>query len=86
MEESCVFIYVNLNGLRANRNRETGGILTVRTRVGKNPGLKKNQPSGFFFFFWVFCFFFGFLGFFCPEERVFRVFFSAHLLLGASRL
>ncbi len=53
-------------------------------RVGKNPGLKKNQPSvlflvlfGFFLFF--FCFFLGFFGFFkyiCPEERVFRVFFS----------
>jgi UDP-sugar transporter A1/2/3 len=27
----------------------------------KNPGLKKNQPSGFF---WLFGFFFGFLGFF----------------------
>jgi hypothetical protein len=27
------------------------------------PGFKKNQPSGFFRFFWVFLGFFGFLGF-----------------------
>jgi len=43
-------------------------------RVGKNPGFfKKTQPSGFV---WVFLGFFGFFGFFCPDERVFRVFFS----------
>ncbi len=37
-------------------------------RVGKNPGLKKNQPSGFFWGFWGFWGFLGgflgFLGFF----------------------
>jgi hypothetical protein len=44
--------------------------------------LKKNQPSGFFGFLWVFLGFFGFFGFFwvflgfCPDEGVFRVFFS----------
>ncbi len=52
-------------------------------RVGKNPGFLKNPAQwvflfffgffGFFGFFWVF---FGFLGFFCPDEKVFRVFFS----------
>ena len=47
----------------------------------KKPGFfKKIQPSGFlkvfFWFFWVFWFFFGFFGFFCPDERVFRAFFS----------
>jgi hypothetical protein len=68
-------------------------------RVGKNPGLKKNQPSEFFCFF---CFFFGFLGYLgvfwvffgcfwfllyiCPEERVFSVFSGSRILLGASRL
>ncbi len=46
----------------------------LRTRGGKNSGLKKNQPSGFFGgFFGFFGFFFGF---FCPEERVFWGFFS----------
>ncbi len=53
-------------------------------RVGKNPGFfKKAQPSGFFWvflgffgFFWVFWVFLDFFGFFCPDERVFRVFFS----------
>ncbi len=42
-------------------------------RVGKNPGLKKNQPSGFFVFFLGFGFFFIYL-YICPEQRVFRVF------------
>ncbi len=47
----------------------------------KKPGFfKKTQPSGFFLgffgFFWVFWVFLGFFGFFCPDERVFRVFFS----------
>ncbi len=62
-------------------------------RVGKNPGLKKNQPSGFFCFFWVFGFFLGFLFFlgFCffyifAQKRVFRVFLVLRILLGASRL
>jgi E3 ubiquitin-protein ligase UBR4 len=41
-----------------------------KTRLKK----KKNQTSGFFWFF--FGFFFGFFGFFCPEERVFRFFFQ----------
>jgi hypothetical protein len=55
----------------------------------KKPGffLKKTQPSGFFGFFWVFWVFLGFFGFFCPDERVFRVFFSvSRILIGASRL
>ncbi len=39
----------------------------------EKPGLKKKQPSGFFWVFWVFL---GFFWVFCPEERVFRVFFS----------
>ncbi len=38
----------------------------------------KTQPSGFFWVFLGFLGFFGFfgvfLGFFCPDERVFRVF------------
>ncbi len=36
--------------------------------------LKKPSPVGFFGFFWVFWVFWVFLGFFCPDERVFRVF------------
>ncbi len=57
-------------------------------RVGKNPFFFfKNQPSGFFWFFWVFWVFSVFFGFYCPEERVFRCFFSvSRILLGASRL
>ncbi len=59
-------------------------IWRVCHRVGKNPGFfKKTQPSGFFGFFWFFWGFLGFLGFFwvflvffCPDERVFRFFFS----------
>jgi hypothetical protein len=39
---------------------------SVRGRVGKNPGLKKKPAQ------WVF--FWGGGGFFCPNERVFRVF------------
>jgi hypothetical protein len=46
----------------------------------KKPGFfKKNQPSGFlgfFGFYWVFFLGGGGFGFFCPDERVFRVFFS----------
>ena len=38
----------------------------------KKPGLKKKPGPVFFLGF----FFFGFFGFFCPDERVFRVFFS----------
>ncbi len=61
-----------------------GGLSEVDTRQGwKKPGLKKNSPVGFFGFFGVFFeFFFCFLFFsvffiyICPEERVFRVFFS----------
>jgi hypothetical protein len=37
---------------------------SVRGRVGKKPGFKKKPAQ------WVFLFFFGFLGFFGPEERV----------------
>jgi hypothetical protein len=50
--------------------------LTIRIKagVGKNPGLKKNQPSGFFGF-W---FFFVYI---CQEERgVFRVFSVSRIL------
>jgi hypothetical protein len=51
----------------------------VLGQVGKNPGLKKNQPSGFFCLgFWVFLVLFVFFCFFLyiyPEERVFRFFF-----------
>ncbi len=52
----------------------------VKTRVGKNPGFfsKKNQPSGVFCFFLVFLVFLGFFWVFCPEEKVFRVFFQFH--------
>jgi hypothetical protein len=44
-------------------------------RVGKNPVFffKKPSPVGFLGFFWVFL---GFFGIFCPDGRVFRVFFS----------
>jgi hypothetical protein len=65
-----------------------------KTRV-----LKKNQPSGCFWFFsgvfvFFFCFFlflfflvfFIFLLYICPEERVFRVFSVSRILLGATRL
>ncbi len=52
--------------------------------------LKKTQPSGFF---WVFCFFLGFLGFFWvflgffAQMRGFLGFISvSRILLGASRL
>jgi hypothetical protein len=50
-----------------------------KTRVFK----KKNQPSGVFCFFWGFL---GFFGFFCPEERVLGFFSVSRILLGASRL
>jgi len=61
-------------------------VLTGLCQGWKKPGfLKKNQPSGFF---WGFLGFFvlGFFRFFCPDERVFRVFFSSRILVGASRL
>ncbi len=41
----------------------------------KTQGLKKNKPSGFFVFLVFFVFFFVFFSI-CPEEKVFRVFFS----------
>jgi hypothetical protein len=45
------------------------------------PGLKKNQPSGFFWFFWFFCVFWGFwvsLGFLniFAQKREFLGFFQ----------
>jgi hypothetical protein len=43
----------------------------------EKPGFKKNQPSGFFWVFFLYI---------CPEERVFRVFSVSKILLGASRL
>jgi len=53
---------------------------THSSRVGKNQVFfKKPSPVGFFGFFLVFLGFLGFFGFFwvfCPDERVFRVFFS----------
>jgi hypothetical protein len=46
-------------------------------RVGKNLGFKKkSSPVGFLGFFGFFYRFFGFFWVFCPDERVFRVFFS----------
>jgi cation transporter-like permease len=48
-------------------------------------GLEKTQPSGFFWVFLVFLWFFVFLYIF-PEERVFRVFSVSGTLLAASRL
>jgi hypothetical protein len=57
------------------------GLEKTRFIFRKNPVFfKKNQPSGFFWVFGVF------LGFFCPDERVFRVFSVSQTLLGASRL
>jgi hypothetical protein len=35
----------------------------------KKPGFKKNQPSGFFCFFWFFCVFLGFFVFFIYLPR-----------------
>ena len=66
-------------GLPIQYDCQQGGnqIFVPDVRVGKNPGLKKKPAQWVFLgFFWVFCFFLGFFGFFCPEERVFRVFFS----------
>jgi hypothetical protein len=59
-----------------------GEIPGPRGRVGKNPGFKKTPAQ------WVFVFLGFFLGllYFCPEERVFRVFSVSRILLGASRL
>jgi hypothetical protein len=57
------------------------------TGLEKTRVFKKKQPSGFLGFFLVFFWFFWvFLGFFCPDERVFRVFSVSRILLGASRL
>jgi hypothetical protein len=53
----------------------------VPVRVGKNPGDLKKKPAQ-----WIFLVFLGFFGFFCPDERVFRVFSVSRILLGASRL
>jgi hypothetical protein len=58
--ETWDLVTLRLPGLGVYKARQ----LVLTGRVGKNPGLKKNQPSGFFLFFL----------YICPEERVFRVF------------
>jgi hypothetical protein len=63
--EICVKIIRRINDEEGIRK------LVMEAGLEKNPGLKKNQPSGFFGFFW---FFFGFLGFFwvfLPRRGVF---------------
>jgi hypothetical protein len=66
------------------------GTHLMEAGLEKNPGLKKTARWGFFWVFWVFwcfvVFFLVFLKYFCPEERVFRVFSVSRILLGASRL
>ncbi len=66
-------------------------ILELSIKQGwKKPGFFFKPSSvvffGFFWVFWVFWVFWFFIGFFCPDERVFRVFSVSQILLGASRL
>jgi hypothetical protein len=55
--------------------RNIPGVDCIQVRVWKKPGvfLKNNQPSGVFFFFFLYT---GT----CPEERVFRVFRVSRIL------
>jgi hypothetical protein len=72
--------------------QQVGSFGPVISRVGKNSGLKKNQPSGVFRVFWVFLgvlVFFSFLGFFgfllffytFAQEREFLGFFQVGILV-----
>ncbi len=63
---------------RAHLVEDAGHEPAPENRVGKNPGLKKNQPSGLFLVFFIFYIF--------AQKREFRIFSVSRTLLGASRL
>jgi hypothetical protein len=75
---------VSLENAYMETSSAIAGIVRVlnidyhKAGLEKNPGFKKKiQPSGFFWVFWAFLgVFSGFFLYICPEERVFRVFFS----------
>jgi hypothetical protein len=82
-KESTLHLVLRLRGgviepslrlLAQKYNCDKAGLEKIRVKK------KKTQLSGFFWFFG------DFYIYFCPEERVFRVFSVSRILLGASKL
>ncbi len=66
------------SSLRLTSAGGSGDNFTLAAGLEKTPGLKKKKPAQwvFFGFYLAFWGLFYFILFICPEERVFRVFFS----------